>query len=114
MEIEEEGFDAVTSVSGSGPAFVYMFIDAMIKGGMAGGLSYEQSKVLTLSTIMGTTEIVRTADPDLDLDDAVEKVCSKGGTTIEAVSVYRNAGMEKIIVEGINACRKRSEELSKG
>ncbi len=112
IEIEEKYFDAVTSVSGSGPAYVYMFIDAMIRGGMAGGLTYEQSKVLTLSTVVGTALTVKNSDEDLDL--SVEKVCSKGGTTIEAVQIYRDKQLKETIIEGINACRRRSEELSKG
>ncbi len=111
VPIEENCFDAVTSVSGSGPAYIYMFIDGLIKGGMEGGLTYDQSKKLAIETMIGTAESYRNSTEPLS--ELVEKVCSKGGTTIEAVNIYREKDLEGIIVEGINACRKRSEELSK-
>ncbi len=112
VPIEEEQFDAVTSVSGSGPAYVYMFIEGMIRGGMAGGLSFEQSKKLTVDTFIGAAEMVRHSDEPLP--ELIDKVCSKGGTTIEAVNVYRRNNLEEIIIEGVNACRERSAELSRG
>ena len=112
VPIEEEYFDAVTSVSGSGPAYVYMFIEGMIRGGMEGGLTFEQSKKLTLETLIGSVEMVKHSEEPLP--ELIEKVCSKGGTTIEAVNLYRQNDLEETIIAGINACRKRSEELSRG
>ena len=112
VELQENLFDAVTSVSGSGPAYVYMFIDAMIRGGMEGGLTFEQSKKLTIATMIGTAEMVKNTDEDIQI--LIERVCSKGGTTIEAVKRYRENNLDKIIIDGINACRERSVELGKG
>ncbi len=112
VRIEEKYFDAVTSVSGSGPAYVYMFIEGMIRGGMEGGLTFEQSKKLTLETLIGSVEMVKHSEEPLP--ELIEKVCSKGGTTIEAVNLYRQNNLEETIIAGINACRKRSEELSRG
>ena len=112
VEIEENYFDAVTSVSGSGPAYVYMFIDAMIRGGMEGGLTFEQSKKLTLQTMIGTAEMVKISTEPIP--DLIEKVCSKGGTTIEAVDLYRKNNLEEIIIEGISACRNKSILLGRG
>ena len=112
VPIEEDCFDAVTSVSGSGPAYVYMFIEGMIRGGMAGGLTFEQSKQLTVDTFIGAAEMVKNTDEPLP--ELIDKVCSKGGTTIEAVNVYRNSNLEEIIMEGVNACRERSAQLSRG
>lgn len=111
LPIQEELFDTVTSVSGSGPAYVYMFMDGMIKGGMNGGLSYEESKKLTVNTLIGTALLASNSSEPLD--ELTEKVCSKGGTTIEAVKVFREKGLIELLQEGIAACRKRSEELSK-
>ena len=111
VDVEEDLFDAVTSVSGSGPAYVYMFIDGMIKGGMDGGLSYNQSKKLAINTVVGAALLASASD---ELPEALtEKVCSKGGTTIEAVKIYREKGLETLIREGIAACKKRSEEMSR-
>ena len=111
VEVEEKDFDAVTGVSGSGPAYVFMFLDGMIQGGVKGGLSYEQSKKLAIATIVGAAKLAET--DTASLNELTERVCSKGGTTIEAVKVYREKDLQGIIVEGIDACIKRSEELSK-
>ncbi len=110
LEIEEEMFDAVTSVSGSGPAYVYMFLNGMIKGGVEGGLSYDEAKTMAVSTMVGAAELAKVSDESMD--KLVDKVCSKGGTTIEAVTIFRQKGLEDIIAEGIKACRLRSKELS--
>ena len=111
IPINEEHFDAVTSISGSGPAYVYMFIDAMINGGTDGGLTYEQSKTLSIQTLIGTALLALNSNESMT--ELTEKVCSKGGTTIEAVNVYRQKGLDALIREGIAACKKRSEEMGK-
>lgn len=108
--VKEELFDAVTSVSGSGPAYVYMFADAMIKGGLSGGLNYEDSKQLALNTIIGTAELALQSEEQLSV--LTDRVCSKGGTTIEAVEVFRKRDLEGIIVEGMTACKNKSKILS--
>lgn len=109
IELSESKFDAVTSVSGSGPAYVYMFINAMIKGGIAGGLSFEESKKLTIATMRGGCRMVENSDHDID--SLVDAVCSKGGTTIQAVNYYKNSNLENIIIDGIERCRLRSVEM---
>ncbi|MDE7209221.1 MAG: pyrroline-5-carboxylate reductase, partial [Clostridia bacterium] len=110
--VEEKYFDAVTSISGSGPAYVYYFIKAMIDGGIKGGLSFDQSKELTIATMIGASKMV--ANSSEELDTLIQKVCSKGGTTIQAIDTFREKSIDKSIIEGIEKCRKRSEELSKG
>ena len=50
---------------------------------------------------------------DDSLDTLIDKVCSKGGTTIQAIDAFRNANMDKIVIDGMTACRRRSEELGK-
>ena len=111
FRIEEKYFDAVTSVSGSGPAYVYMFLQGMIQGGINGGLTDTQSKELAINTMIGAAKLAEVSNESLDV--LVERVCSKGGTTIEAVNTYRENNLTEIIAKGIDACRKRSEELSK-
>ena len=111
LEIDEKYFDTITSVSGSGPAYVYSFINGMIKGGMGGGLTYEQSKFLTLQTFIGAMKMAENSTEPLGT--LIDKVCSKGGTTIEAVKIFQENNLEQIIISGMDACRKRSEELSK-
>lgn len=110
VQLEEKYFDAVTSVSGSGPAYVYMFAEGMIKGGMNGGLTYEQSKSLALDTIIGAAELAKKSDEPLSV--LVDRVCSKGGTTIEAVETYRANNLVGIVSAGVDACRRKSVILS--
>ena len=108
--ISEDKFDAVTSISGSGPAYVYMFADAMVKAGINGGLTEEESKQLALKTIEGSALYASMAE--FDLGTLVERVCSKGGTTIEAVNVFNDLDLYGIVDKAIEACRKKSEYLS--
>ena len=108
--ITEDKFDAVTGVSGSGPAYVYTFAQGMIEGGMRGGLSYEDSKILALNTLIGAAELAKKSTEPLDV--LIDKVCSKGGTTIEAVNVYKEKNLTGIIADGIDACRAKSKALS--
>ncbi len=110
VEISEDKFDAVTSVSGSGPAYVYMFAAALTKAGIEGGLSPEESKLLALQTIEGSAAYAKTAP--FDLETLTERVCSKGGTTIEAVNVFKKENLDGIVSDAVRACRNRSAELS--
>lgn len=112
VNVDEKYFDAVTSISGSGPAYVYYFIKSMIEGGIEGGLSFEQSKELAIRTVIGASKMVEKSQDSLDL--LIEKVCSKGGTTIQAIDTFREKNVAENIKLGIEKCRKRSEELSKG
>lgn len=111
MLLDEKLFDAMTSVSGSGPAYVYYFIDAMIQGGIAGGLSEREAKTLTLATFEGAVAMVRASDEPIGT--LIERVCSKGGTTIQAIDTFRTEKLDDVVALGMERCRKRSEELGK-
>ncbi len=108
--VNENKFDAVTSISGSGPAYVYLFADAMVQAGIKGGLSLEESKALALATIEGSASYAGIAE--YSLKTLVERVCSKGGTTIEAINIFKDNGLEDIVGKGIEACREKSKILS--
>ena len=110
INIVESKFDAVTSISGSGPAYVYLFADAMVQAGIKGGLTLEESKALALATIEGSALYASSAE--YDLPTLVERVCSKGGTTIEAINIYKESNLEAIVGKGIDACREKSKILS--
>lgn len=111
VELPESKFDVVTSVSGSGPAYVFYFINSMIQGGIDGGLSYEVAKLLAVQTVIGSA--VMAGNSEDSLEQLIKNVCSKGGTTIEAIEHFKAENMENIIVDGIIKCRERSAELSK-
>lgn len=108
--ISEDKFDALTSISGSGPAYIYMFLNGMIKGGVEGNLSYDEAKKMAISTMIGAANLAKLSDNSME--ELVQMVCSKGGTTIEAVEVFRKYELEEIIAKGITACRNKSKLLS--
>ena len=109
--VEEKDLDAVTAISGSGPAYVYYFIQSMVKAGQKYGFSYEDSLKLTLQTFQGAIDMVKNSNDSLDI--MIDRVCSKGGTTIQAIDTYRHYDIENKIIEGMDKCKARSEELSK-
>lgn len=110
IELAEDKFDAFTCICGSGPAYAYMILDAMVKAGVRGGLSLQEAKKMAVATLKGSASFA--LNSDTSLDELVKKVCSKGGTTIEAIKVFEQKGLVDIIIEGIDACRKRSIVLS--
>ncbi len=110
LNIPEDKFDALTSISGSGPAYIYSFLNGMIKGGINGGLDYDQAKKMAVATMKGASELALISDESMD--ELINKVCSKGGTTIEAIEYFRKNNLETIISQGIDKCRKKSKELS--
>lgn len=111
LELDEKQFDAVTGVSGSGPAYVFMFIKGLVEGGMAMGLSENDARVLAEETVIGAAEYSKQLK--LPLDEMVSSVCSKGGTTIEAVDYYRSKKLETTVATGVKKATLKSKKLSK-
>ena len=110
MELDESNFDIVTAVSGSGPAYFFYFVDAMIEGCIANGLDYAAAKELTVSTMEGSAELLlRTESKPRQL---IDKVASKGGTTEAALKVFDRNKLNDIIKSAINEAVKRSKQLS--
>lgn len=111
VELDEKYFDAVTAVSGSGPAYVYTFVKAMIDAGIDMGLPENVSEELTLQTFIGAVRMVE--NRTTDVETLIKNVCSPGGTTIEAINSFKNNNLEAIIADGMRKCENRSRELSK-
>ena len=111
MSVSEDKLDAVTGISGSGPAYVFMFIDALVDAGVTQGLTREQAKTLAVQTVIGGAEMVQSSEKPLS--ELIMSVCSKGGTTIEAVKVLENGNFRGVINDAVGACVARSKELSK-
>jgi pyrroline-5-carboxylate reductase len=111
IPLSEAYMNAVTAVSGSGPAYVYKFINAFIAAAINLGLSAEQSKALVLSTVIGAATMVKQSETEISV--LIDRVCSKGGTTIEGVKALDNGNFEKVINDCVTAAYKRAEELSK-
>ena len=111
LEVPEEKLNAVTGISGSGPAYVYMFIDGLIRAGIRQGLTEDEAKTLAVNTVAGGAEMVAHSE-DKSLEELISAVCSKGGTTIQAVDSFKNDNLYEVIDRAVAACVKRAEELS--
>lgn len=109
--IDESLMDAGCSVSGCGPAFMYTFAAAIAKGGEKCGLSKSQAIEFAAATMAGAAEMLLTSDKTPD--ELTDAVCSKGGSTIEGVTVLKNSELESIVIDCIKAAYKRNQELGK-
>ena len=108
-EVDEKLLDAVTGLSGSGPAYAYMMIDALADGGVLMGLSREVSTILAAQTLFGAAKtILETKEQPGKMKDII---CSPGGTTIEAVKVLEKGGFRSCLINAVEAAAKRSKEL---
>ncbi len=112
VRTEERNFPALTALSGSSPAFIFVIIETLIDAGLMMGLSYDISKKLVLGTLSGTTEML--IDDD-DLHPAVmrNKVTSPGGTTIDGVYRLEREGLRGILLKTMLETYNKAVELSK-
>lgn len=102
----------VVGVSGSAPAYVFMFIEAMADAAVLGGMPRAQAYKFAAQAVMGSAKMVlETGKHPGELKDMV---CSPAGTTIEAVRVLEERGLRSAVIEAIQACMAKSEKLSKG
>ena len=105
----EADLDAVTALSGSGPAYVFLFIEALMEAARDMGLSAAQGRALALATVGGATSLAeQSAEPPAVLR---ERVTSKGGTTHAALESLRAAGVREAIVRAVRAAERRAAEL---
>lgn len=108
--LKEELFDTVTAVSGSGPAYVYAFIDGLMKYAVESGMTPEQAKIFAAQTVLGSAKLALMSEESPQ--KLKENVCSPGGTTIEAVKVLDERGFEEIIRDAAKACEEKSRKLA--
>jgi pyrroline-5-carboxylate reductase len=112
VEVPEEQMDAITAVSGSGPAYYALLAEAMIEAGILLGLSREVSTKLVVQTMLGTAKLLR--DENVHPVELREMVTSPGGTTIRAIRELEQAGVRAAFLNAINAAMERSKELARG
>jgi pyrroline-5-carboxylate reductase len=105
----EDKLDAVTALSGSGPAYVFYFMEAMMAAGAAMGLSPAQARQLTLATFTGASELARASDEPPQV--LRERVTSKGGTTYAAITSMDKAGIKVAFEHALLAARDRARTL---
>jgi len=110
IEFNEDDLDAVTALSGSGPAYVFYLIESMIEGGINAGLNPNDAYTLTIATLKGSLALIE------DLNESPEtlrkKVTSPGGTTEAAFKILENNRVKQNIIDAIAAAALRSKELS--
>ena len=106
---DEAHMDAVTAVSGSGPAYVFYFIEALEAAAVELGLSPEQGRELALTTFLGAAQLARSSHDDPATLRA--KVTSKGGTTERAIQALEQSGVKDLIRAAVRAAAQRSHEL---
>jgi pyrroline-5-carboxylate reductase len=112
VRVAERAMDAVTAVSGSGPAYFALLAEAMIEAGILLGLSREISTQLVTQTMLGTARLLR--DEKIHPVELRERVTSPGGTTIRAIQELENAGVRAAFFSAIEAAMNRSRELAAG
>lgn len=107
---EERLIDSVTAVSGSGPAYFFYVMEAMINAGKELGLDEKTARALTLQTALGSAQMAITSDePPAELR---KRVTSKGGTTERAIATFDEANMQQIFSQALAACAARGQELA--
>jgi pyrroline-5-carboxylate reductase len=112
VRVDEAYMDAVTAVSGSGPAYFALLAESMIEAGILLGLSREVSTDLVVQTMLGTAKLLR--DEKMHPVELREMVTSPGGTTISAIRELEQAGVRAAFLNAIQAAMKRSRELAEG
>lgn len=111
--IEDESLmDAVTGLSGSGPAYIYLVLEAMIEGGVAEGIPEETARKLVLQTALGSAALALDTEIGKAPGELREMVTSPGGTTIEGLKKLEEAGVREAVKEAVKAAAKRARELS--
>ena len=108
---DENLLDGVTALSGSGPAYFYYIVDAMIKAGTEMGIDENLSKLFVKQTMLGAYHLINNSEKNLE--ELIKDVASKGGTTEAALKTFDENELKITLKKGILAAENRSRELSK-
>ena len=111
IDLTEDKLDAVTALSGSGPAYFFYLVEAMTRAGVETGLSLEESRALAVQTAVGSGKMLESAD--VDVSELRRRVTSPGGTTEAALSHMQRSGLDRIVIDAIRAARDRGRELGR-
>jgi pyrroline-5-carboxylate reductase len=110
VEVAEEMLDAVTALSGSGPAYFFNFVESMIKAGVDLGLSNEIATKLAIETISGSAAMLK--ESGLDAQTLRQNVTSPKGTTAAALQVFSDNNFDSLVLQAMSAAKKRAQELA--
>lgn len=112
MAVEEKYLDAVTGLSGSGPAYVFLFMEALADGGVQMGLTREVALKLAMQTVYGAARMA--LESNKHLGELKDEVTSPGGTTIAGIYAMEQKGFRGAVMDAVVSATKRSQELGKG
>lgn len=110
VEVTEQMLDAVTALSGSGPAYFFNFVESMIKAGVELGLSNEIATKLAIETIFGSAAMLK--ESGLDAQTLRKNVTSPKGTTAAALEVFSDNNFDSLVLQAMSAAKKRAQELA--
>lgn len=110
--VKEPQLNKVTGISGSGPAFVFKFIQAFIESGVEQGFDFTTARQMALETISASVALVD-GENDTSIQNLIESVCSKGGTTIQGINFLESHNFNDIVKGAINKSILRAGELEK-
>ncbi|GAX61439.1 pyrroline-5-carboxylate reductase [Candidatus Scalindua japonica] len=109
--LEEKYLDAVTGLSGSGPAFIYMVIEALTDGGVKMGLPRDVSTALAAQTVFGAAKMV--LESGMHVGELKDSVTSPGGTTIEGLHALEKGGLRSTLINAVEVATKKSKRLGR-
>jgi pyrroline-5-carboxylate reductase len=109
VEVPESAMDAVTGLSGSGPGYVALVVEALADGGVAAGLPRAIALQLAVQTVKGTAQLLQ--ETGLHPGELKDRVTSPGGTTIAGIAHLEKAGFRSALIEAVRAAHRRSQEL---
>lgn len=107
---DESLMDAVTALSGSGPAYVFFIIEALVEAGTGLGIPADKAMALAVQTTLGAAKLA--AVSGVELAELRKRVTSPGGTTEKGLKVFEESGLRDIIIKAVESAQKRSKELS--
>lgn len=111
QEVKETLIDAVIGVSGSSPAYVYLFIEALADGAVAEGMQRKQAYAFAAQAVFGAAKMV--LETGLHPGELKDQVCSPAGTTMEAVRSLEKTGFRASVMEAVRVCAEKSRNMSK-
>ena len=111
LTVKEQMLDAVTAVSGSGPAYVFLFVECLMKAARKLGFVDREARELVYKTLLGSAHMLAKSSDSAGI--LRSKVTSKGGTTQAATDVFMKKNIEEIFIAALKAARQRAKELSK-
>ncbi len=110
MSLPEKYMDSVTALSGSGPAFIAMFVESLIAAGEKMGLAGDNASELAIQTLIGTSRLLESGMPPQKLR---EMVTSPGGTTAAGLKTFEEKGFQNIVIDALQSAQKRAGELGR-